>query len=121
MVVALVALLFSLSGNAIAFSGLVTSKDIKDGTIRTVDLSASARRVLRGPQAGGPVPPLSARVDALEARVERVSSMITSTFGPVQTTRRQVANICSHFGRVVADVRVNESSNRLTVTYAHCG
>jgi hypothetical protein len=121
MVVALIALACSLSGNAIAFSGLVTSSDIKDGTIRTVDLSPAARSALRAPRAGAPVLSLQARVAALETRVNALSSMLTSTYGPVQSTRRQVANVCSHFGRVVADVSVNTSSNRLNVTYAHCG
>jgi hypothetical protein len=48
MVVACVALIASLAGNAFAFSGLVTSKDIKNGTIQLVDLSPSARDALKG-------------------------------------------------------------------------
>jgi hypothetical protein len=119
MVVASIALVCSLSGNALAVSGLVTSSDIQDGTIRTVDLSPAAKAALRNQQAG--TPSLQARVEALETRVSRLSSMITSTYGPVQSTRRQVANVCSHYGRVVADVSVDTSSNRLNVTYAHCG
>jgi hypothetical protein len=122
MVVALVALLFSVSGNAIAFSGLITGKNIKDGTIQMVDLSPAARSALRSsPKAAAPARSLEARVTALEMSVNSVNSMISSTFGPVQTTKRQMANICSHFGRVVADVNVSSSSNRLSVTYAHCG
>jgi hypothetical protein len=121
MVVALIALACSLSGNAFAVSGLVTSSDIKDGTIRTVDLSPAARTALHTPQAVASVPSLQARVAALETKVNSLSSMLTSSYGPLQSTRRQVANVCSHYGRLVADVTVDTSSNRLNVTYAHCG
>jgi len=47
-VIACAALLVSLSGNAAAFSGLITGKNIKDGTIQLVDLSPSARKALEG-------------------------------------------------------------------------
>jgi len=56
MVVALIALLASLAGTATAAKVLITSKDIKNGTIQPIDLSAKAKRVLkarRGP-AGPP-------------------------------------------------------------------
>jgi len=76
-VIACAALLVSLSGNAAAFSGLITGKNIKDGTIQLVDLSPSARKALegqRGPR-GLPGPAggtgsssvLARRVTALES------------------------------------------------------
>jgi hypothetical protein len=45
MVVALLALLLAMSGSAVAAS-LITSKQIKDGTIQTKDISKKARRAL---------------------------------------------------------------------------
>jgi hypothetical protein len=47
-VIACAALLVSLSGNAAAFSGLITGKNIKNGTIQLADLSPSARKALQG-------------------------------------------------------------------------
>jgi hypothetical protein len=47
MVVALLALVFAMSGSAIAAS-LITSKQIKDGTIQTKDISNQARKALKG-------------------------------------------------------------------------
>ena len=47
-IIACAALLVSLSGNAAAFNGLITSKNIKDGTIQLVDLSPAARNALQG-------------------------------------------------------------------------
>lgn len=41
--VATLALLFSLGGTAVAADGLITSRDIKNGTIRLVDLSAATK------------------------------------------------------------------------------
>jgi len=46
MVVATLALLFSLGGTAVAAGGLITSRDIKDGTIRLVDLSTATKTSL---------------------------------------------------------------------------
>ena len=43
MVVALIALLASLAGTATAAKVLITSKDIKNGTIRLVDLNKQTR------------------------------------------------------------------------------
>jgi len=57
LVVALLALLIALAGPAAAaVSKLITGKDIKDGSIGLVDLSAKAKEALRG-QAGaqGPI------------------------------------------------------------------
>jgi hypothetical protein len=48
MVVALVALLVSLSGSAVA-AGLITGKQIKDGSIGTRDISKNARASFKGP------------------------------------------------------------------------
>src|SRR3954470_10525714 len=58
MVVAVVALLVALSGSAVAAS-LITSKQIKDGTIQTKDLAKTARASLKG-KAGpaGPAGPV---------------------------------------------------------------
>ena len=47
MVVSLLALFLGISGSAVAAS-MITSKQIKDGTIQTRDLSAGARRALKG-------------------------------------------------------------------------
>src|SRR6267378_553088 len=53
------ALLFvSLAGNAAAVTGLITSKDIKNGTIRLEDLSPATRAALNG--ASGPQGPQGA-------------------------------------------------------------
>src|SRR5690349_15030031 len=49
MVVAVIALVAALSGSAVAAS-LITSKQIKDGTIQTRDLSKSARAAVKGPR-----------------------------------------------------------------------
>ena len=46
LAVATLALLVSLGGTAAAASGLITSRDIKDGTIRLVDLSATTKSSL---------------------------------------------------------------------------
>lgn len=48
MVVAMLALLVSLGGTATAARLLITGRDIKDGTIRLVDLSAGAKSALQG-------------------------------------------------------------------------
>jgi hypothetical protein len=54
LIVAVIALIVALSGTAVAepvitaAKKLVTSRDIRDGTIKTVDLSPKARRQLRG-------------------------------------------------------------------------
>ena len=50
MIVALVALFVSLAGNATAFTYLVTSKQIKDGTIQLRDIAPAARVALHGSQ-----------------------------------------------------------------------
>ena len=50
MVVALIALFVSLTGNAAAVSYFVSSKQIKDGTIQVRDISPAARAALRGSQ-----------------------------------------------------------------------
>ena len=55
MIVALVALFVSLAGNATAFTYLVTSKQIKDGTIQLRDIAPAARVALHGSQ-GPPGP-----------------------------------------------------------------
>ena len=56
LTVAGAALFVSLAGNAFAVThGLITSKDIKDGSIQLVDLSSSARAALHGQR--GPVGP----------------------------------------------------------------
>ena len=47
MAVAIVALVVAMSGSAVAAS-LITSKQIKDGTIQTKDISKSARTALKG-------------------------------------------------------------------------
>jgi hypothetical protein len=52
MIVALVALLLAMSGSAVAAS-LVTSRQIKDGTIQKRDLSKRAIRALRAKSAAG--------------------------------------------------------------------
>jgi hypothetical protein len=54
MLVALVALLVALSGSAIAAT-LITSKQIKDGTIQARDISRNARASFTGPR--GPMGP----------------------------------------------------------------
>jgi hypothetical protein len=46
LAVAMLALLVSLGGTAAAASGLITSRDIKDGTIRLVDLSGTTKSSL---------------------------------------------------------------------------
>jgi hypothetical protein len=46
MIVALIALLISLGGTATAAGMLITSKDIKNGTIRLVDLNKKTRKQL---------------------------------------------------------------------------
>jgi len=45
-VIASTALLLSLGGNALAVRGLITSKDIKNGSIQLVDLSPTTRSAL---------------------------------------------------------------------------
>jgi hypothetical protein len=54
MAVALIALIVAMSGSAVAAT-LITSKQIKDGTIQTKDLSAKARKSLRS-ASGSPGP-----------------------------------------------------------------
>jgi collagen triple helix repeat protein len=58
MVVAMIALGVALSGSAIA-AGLVTSAQIKDGTIRLVDINPSTKTSLKGQR--GPQGPAGAR------------------------------------------------------------
>src|SRR3954464_14635548 len=55
MAVALVALLVAMSGSAVAAS-LITSKQIKDGTIQTKDLAKKARASLKGEPGRAGVP-----------------------------------------------------------------
>lgn len=59
IVVAIIALFFSLAGNVVAASGLITGHQIKDHSIGLVDLSPTAIRLLHGQQgpAGIPGPP----------------------------------------------------------------
>ena len=59
--IAVLALLIALSGSAVGAS-LITSKRIKDGTIRVADLSPGARKALRG--SAGPAGPAGPRGDA---------------------------------------------------------
>jgi hypothetical protein len=54
LVIAVIALAFSITGTAVAKT-LITSSDIKDHTIQTVDISARAAADLRGQQ--GPAGP----------------------------------------------------------------
>jgi hypothetical protein len=93
----------SLTGNAAAFSGLITSENIKNGTIQLVDLSASARKALhgqRGPRGTpgprgqkGPVGPAggAGSTSALARRVTQLESFRL--------------NLC--LDGVVSDVRLN--------------
>src|SRR5215212_8370748 len=70
MVVALLALVMAMSGSAVAAS-LITSKQIKDGTIQTKDISKKARTALKatrgsvGPAGAtgpaGPIGPMGAQ------------------------------------------------------------
>src|SRR5258705_4592531 len=53
MVVAVAALLVAMSGSAVAAS-LITSKQIKDGTIQTRDLSKRAVKALKSSSTPGP-------------------------------------------------------------------
>jgi hypothetical protein len=47
--IAIVALvIFGLTGGAAAAAKVITSKDIRNGTIKTVDLSSNAKRALKG-------------------------------------------------------------------------
>jgi hypothetical protein len=48
LVLSSLALLVALSGTGIAAKGLITSKDIKDGTIQVKDLSPAAIKALKG-------------------------------------------------------------------------
>jgi hypothetical protein len=58
MLVALLALVMATTGSAVAAS-LITSKQIKDGTIQTKDISKKARKALKGQR--GPVGPAGAQ------------------------------------------------------------
>ena len=81
-VLALIALAISLGGNAYAAKLLITSKDIKDGTIRLVDLAPSTRAALRGQEGPmGPVGPTGPQgpagsTSALETRVRNLESRL---------------------------------------------
>jgi hypothetical protein len=60
IIIAGLVLVLALCGTATA-AKLITSKDIKNGTIKTVDLSKSAKKALRGPRGKqGPVGPQGA-------------------------------------------------------------
>jgi hypothetical protein len=63
MVVALAALVLAMTGSAVAGS-LITSKQIKDGTIQVKDISKSARKSLKGSRgATGPQGPQGPKGD----------------------------------------------------------
>lgn len=62
MVIATVALFVALGGTAVAARSLITSRDIKNGTIRLVDIAPATKKALRGqigPQ--GPAGPTGAQ------------------------------------------------------------
>lgn len=61
MLVAVIALVMALTGSAVAAS-LITSKQIKNGTIQTVDISKKAKKALKGARGKtGPAGPQGAQ------------------------------------------------------------
>jgi hypothetical protein len=65
MLVALLALVMATTGSAAALSSLITSKQIKDGTIQTKDISKKAQKTLKGKTgAAGPQGALGPKGDA---------------------------------------------------------
>ena len=111
-VIACTALLVSLGGNAAAFSGMITSKNIKNGTIQIVDLSPSTQQALRGERGPrgvpgprgrtGPVGPAggAGSTSRLARRVDQLESFRVS--------------LC--VGGVVNDVRLNAVAGGYALT-----
>lgn len=122
--IALLALFFSLAGNAVAFGALITSRDIKDGTIQLRDIAPSTRALLRaaqgpvGPEGPvgptGPVGPAgtSASTYLLESRLISVESKLSAA-------ERRISGVCL-YGKVVRDIRQSLFSNNWTVDYVYC-
>jgi hypothetical protein len=119
LAVACIALFASLAGNAIAVThSLVTSKDIKDGTIQLVDLSPSARAALRGQR--GPIGP-----QGPEGRqgLQGPQGPAGQPADPTQLAALQtrVAKICAT-GKVVNYAYLTSLYNAyyLNLSYAYC-
>jgi hypothetical protein len=140
MFVAIAALVFATAGSAVAAS-LITSKQIKDGTIQTRDISKKARTQLKGKTgAAGPRGPAGPKGD-VGAKGETGASGASGASGAKGTdgtdgapgTARAYANIdpgaCSGAGPVIctplkqknitAVERVSPGSYCITVTGAN--
>ena len=90
--IAIVALvIFGLTGGAAAAAKVITSKDIRNGTIKTVDLSSNAKRALKGntgrqgpqgPQgAQGPQGPAGPNAVSKLTRVENTATVAAGDVG----------------------------------------
>jgi hypothetical protein len=88
MLVALLALVMATTGSAVAAS-LITSKQIKNGTIKSKDLSAKAKRDLRGNEgprgAQGPTGPQGPAGPSAVSRIQRVEATLTVGPGVVES------------------------------------
>lgn len=108
LVIASLALFVALGGTGMAAKALVTSADIKDGTIQLRDLSPSARLALRGwegPEGPQGPPGPAASTFALETRLSRVEN--------------RVSGMCL-YGKLVREVSRSSFSDSLYVSYVYC-
>ncbi len=124
MIVAMLALFISLTGNAVAVRAFVTSKDIKDGTIQLRDLSAAARDALRG-QDGARGPQGSPGPQGVQGSQgpPGPSANVTLLESKVSTLEGRVRNLCPIGGRFVKDVMLNTYSTippSLSVRHHYC-
>jgi len=107
-VIAFVALFVSLTGTATAAKLLVTSKQIKDGTIQLVDMSTKARARL-GTPAGAPA--ASASVDP--SPDVRLNASAFTTVASAAITMRSA-------GRLMTSASLRLVSGALLPTFARC-
>jgi hypothetical protein len=115
MVVAVIALIMAMSGSAVAAS-LITSKQIKDGTIQTKDISKKARAQLAakassvpGPQ--GPAGPAGPKGD----KGDKGDPGATGLAGaPGKDGTNGVTNVAVRTGQVFV------GANSSDVAFAHC-
>ena len=107
--------IFALGAGTAGAARLITSRDIRNGTIKTVDLSAKAKRSLRG-QVGpeGPVGPQGPAGPSVVGQ----SGLVTSAqvpFGPTDLVMAAIA-FCPAGQRVVSGGGVSISDEQLAAS-----
>ena len=119
IVLAVVALALAIGGTATA-AKLITSKNIKNGTIKAVDISTSAKQSLRGQKGNtGPQGPQGAQGPAGPSAVARITVVDSpqAAFGPTDVVMSAIA-FCPAGQLAVSGGGVSISDEELAATQA---